>query len=109
MQSPDRPTELGEYQGPSPVASVEDALASPLSRFAECWLYLACTCEGRSVLFPVKLLMRERRVTTLAGVVRHLRCRHCRQRPTTVYLQEDRSRTENSGAPPGWSLPLRAD
>lgn len=103
--------ELRNLLTPSPPCTISEALLSPLSRFADCWMEMRCGCR-RSAVYPVKLLIERRGDIQMRQLVRRMRCKQCGERPTEAYLQETDHRAYPIGtdqetfAAPGWALRL---
>ena len=78
-----------------------------LSDWPDCTLELRCDpCGGRSTHPPVKLLRREMGDMTFKDVLRRLRCRDCRRKPTRAYLVAGLHRTSTGEPEPDWAIEL---
>jgi hypothetical protein len=82
-----------------------------LSDWPDCHLEMRrAACSGRTVLFPMKLLMERHGNTTFADLLAKLRCSKCQHRPAPVYVCAGTKRTPgNGGGPPDWAIQLVAD
>lgn len=72
-----------------------------------CWLDVKCGACGHATLYPFKLLAARLGPQRQVGeIVSRLRCKECRGRPATIYLNETPHGEPCKGAPPGWSMQL---
>ena len=88
--------------------STEAALDARLSTLAGCWLELRCPRHQGVVLYPLDLLRRRHGDRPLRAILARFRCQRCGGPPSPVYLCETPQRVPGHGAPPGWSVELRA-
>ena len=69
------------------------------------WLEVNC-CKGTTLL-PFRLMAQQRgREVRLRDILTRLHCKSCGRSPTTAYLNETPNRTNQHGAPPGFSVQL---
>ncbi len=79
-----------------------------LSEWLDFYLEMGCAkCNGRSVVFPMKLLIEQHGNTTFGELLRKLKCKECGGQPSEVYLCESQKRTAGHGGPDAaWALEL---
>ena len=85
--------------------SLEEALDTPLSSIAGCWIELHCPCNQNTSFYPVQLLLSERGDQCLRSLLPLFQCPRCGGSPSPVYLGQT-TRSFAHGEPLGWWIEL---
>jgi hypothetical protein len=79
-----------------------------LSDWPDCHLELRCApCHGRSVFYPIKLLIKRHGDRVFSAILQKLVCSRCKRRPQAVFLCASPHRFGGHGGPlPDWAIEL---
>lgn len=95
---------VGRYPA-RPMHPPSFSIHQKLSDWPDCRLELRC-CGGRSVVYPIKLVIERHGDRTFQALLGKLRCENCGGSPSPVHLLAGFARTFSFGAPPDWTVEL---
>jgi len=83
-------------------------LDQKLSDWIDCHLELHCrACNGRSVVYPMRLVIKRHGNGLFSELLPKLRCSKCKGPPAPAYLCASPNRTGGHGGPaPDWAIQI---